>query len=116
MSDIDYTPDAWVLVKIVDGVGGVPLYKVFAQWYGGYTGSDSWKLNSGIVGVQLVEGYYIFEGHSGSFYHCRKTAYRTTGYGGGVLHNMKAAAEAAGYTFEILDECDPLELDYGGGI
>ena len=64
----DYHPDKWVVVKISGYKDHPkPLYKVFACWYGGWAGSDSWKLNSGITKVTL-EGYvYSFEGASGSF-------------------------------------------------
>ena len=37
----DYTPDKWVVVKITSDKNP-PIHKVFACWYGGYAGSDSW--------------------------------------------------------------------------
>ena len=49
----DYTPDRWVIVKIV--TPKERLYKVFASWSGGYNGSDSWKMNSGITQASLVD-------------------------------------------------------------
>ena len=48
----DYSPDRWVVVKIV--TAKERLYKVFASWSGGYGGSDSWKMNSGITRASLV--------------------------------------------------------------
>ena len=38
-----YTPDAWVVVEINSEEFGM-IKKIFAGWYGGYCGSDSWKL------------------------------------------------------------------------
>ena len=39
----DYSPEKWLVVKI--SVENNPsVHKVFACWYGGYLGSDSWKL------------------------------------------------------------------------
>ncbi|CAB5220676.1 hypothetical protein UFOVP240_20 [uncultured Caudovirales phage] len=87
----EYRPDKWVVIKI-SGVS-TPVYKVFACWYGGYAGSDSWKLNSGITKATL-EGYvYSFEGSSGSVYQCHKDCYGTNSYGYGVLMNMIETAK-----------------------
>lgn len=106
-----YNPDKWVVVKISGQ--HKPIHKVFACWYGGYAGSDSWKLNSGITKATL-EGYvYSFEGSSGSTYECHKDTYGTNFYGMGVLGNMITQAAERGVTIEILpEETDFLELDY----
>ena len=53
------TPDKWVVLKI-EHEGNI-IYKVFASWYGGYLGSDSWKLNSGIKDIEIpLEDTYIY--------------------------------------------------------
>ena len=105
----DYRPDKWVMVKI----GDENLYKIFACWYGGYLGSDSWKLNSGVTSVSK-EGYvYSFEGSSGSVYECHENTYGTNMYGGGVLDNMIKKAADNGVVIEILDEkTNFMELTY----
>jgi hypothetical protein len=95
----DYTPDRWVVVKIT--APNVLLYKVFACWYGGYAGSDSWKMNSGIKSAEEDETHFIFNGHSGSVYRCYKNSYGTNGYGGSVLQNF---IDKADYKIEILPE------------
>ena len=108
----NYRPDKWVVVKI-SSERTDPIYKVFACWYGGFAGSDSWKLNSGITKA-TIEGYvYAFEGSSGSVYECHKDTYGTNMYGHGVLSNMIATAEKHNVTMEILpEETNFLELDY----
>ena len=58
-----YTPDKWLLIKVN---GENPHYRVFASWYGGYLGSDSWRMNSGITKVTENNDSYLFEGESGS--------------------------------------------------
>lgn len=70
-----YKPDYWVLLKVGD------YYKVFGSWLGGYLGSDSWRLNSGIDKVEEDEEYYHFIGFSGSVYSCAKNenVYRVSG-------------------------------------
>jgi len=108
----DYHPDKWIVVKIT-GNDLPPVYKVFACWYGGYAGSDSWKLNSGITKATLEGFVYSFEGSSGSVYHCHIDAYGTSGYGGGVLSGMIERSAKHGITIEILPEdTNWLELNY----
>jgi len=83
-------PDKWVVVKLLDKNNTSPLYKVFGTWYGGYTGSDSWKLNSGIRSIEDTETSYIFHGYSGSKYICSKneSSYGTSSYTGSVLNSI----------------------------
>ena len=107
-----YTPDKWLVVKIT-GAEANPLYKVFACWCGGYAGSDSWKLNSGITKVTLEGNVYSFEGSSGSVYECHKDAFGTNMYGYGVLTAMMKHAEEDGHTIEVMpEETNWLEVEY----
>ena len=71
MSNI-YRPDNWVVLKFK---GDDPHYRVLAGWSGGYTTGDSWRMNSGITGVNETEEYYYFSGSSGSEYRCSKGSY-----------------------------------------
>jgi hypothetical protein len=93
----DYTPDRWVVVKIT--TDKEPLYKVFACWFGGFAGSDSWQMNSGIKSVEEDESYFMFNGYSGSVYRCHKNTYGTNSYGSGVLQNF---IDKSDYKIEIL--------------
>lgn len=106
---MDYRPDKWVVVKI----GDKNLYKVFACWYGGYAGSDSWKLNSGITKVTLEGNVYSFEGSSGSVYECHKDIYGTNMYGRSVLGEMISRAADNDVVIEIMPEdTNFMELTY----
>jgi hypothetical protein len=108
----DYRPDKWVVVKIT-GADTPPIHKVFACWYGGWAGSDSWKLNSGITKATLEGNVYSFEGSSGSVYQCHKDYYGTNFYGSGVLNNMIDRVEKVGGMIEILSEnTNWLEINY----
>jgi hypothetical protein len=98
----DYTPDRWVVVKIV--TAKERLYKVFASWSSGYGGSDSWKMNSGITQATLVDDRWEFAGYSGSVYSCHRDAYGTNGYGGNVLQNFIDQMPTQGATMEIMPE------------
>jgi hypothetical protein len=111
------TPDKWVILKITLKDSTEPIYKVFATWYGGYLGADSWRMNSGIVHVEESDNYYAFHGHSGSIYTCNKSpnCYGTSGYSSGILNNMitKVNESDAG-TVEVLDgDTNWMEL-FGG--
>lgn len=107
----DYTPDRWVVIKIT--APNVLLYKVFACWYGGYAGSDSWKINSGITKVTEKDDCYRFEGYSGSVYICYKESYGTNFYGGSVLNNLIEEGEKTGAIIEVLPEgTNYLEISY----
>lgn len=107
----DYHPDRWVVVRII--TPKERLYKVFASWSGGYTGSDSWKMNSGITHATLVDDRWEFAGYSGSVYSCHQEAYGTNGYGGNVLQNFIEQMPTQGATMEIMPEAtDWAGLDY----
>ena len=108
----DYFPDRWVVVKIT--APNVLLYKVFACWFGGYAGSDSWKMNSGITNVTEKDNQYLFEGYSGSVYGCHKESYGTNFYGGSVLSSfIEEAAKTGESKIEIMPEdTNWFELDY----
>jgi hypothetical protein len=108
----EYVPDKWVIIKI-EGKN-VPLtYKVFACWFGGYLGSNSWKLNSGITKVTKDGEFYLYKGHSGSVYRCHKEAYGTHMYGSGILNDIINKSEEIGVKIEILSEnTNWLDLSY----
>jgi len=108
----EYRPDKWLVVKIT-GPDDPPIHKVFGSWYGGYLGTDSWKLNSGITKVTLEKSWYLFEGSSGSVYSCNRDSYGASGYGYTVLNDMIERVKDKGISFEILPaETNWLEIHY----
>lgn len=68
----NYTPDNWVIIKIK---GDDPHYRVLAGWSGGYLYGDSWRMNSGITGVEKQANLWGFYGASGSVYWCHQGGY-----------------------------------------
>jgi hypothetical protein len=107
----DYRPDRWTVLRI--HATGQVIYKVFASWSGGYTGSDSWKLNSGITRATLVEDRWEFDGSSGSVYSCHKDAYGTNGYGQAILNNLLTQAKEQNIQIDVLDrDTDWAVLNY----
>lgn len=104
-----YTPDAWHILKI-EGYKdeSEPIYKVLAGWYGGFAGSDSWKLNSGITKITDCGDHYDIDGYSGSTYRCHKATERFSG----LMHNMLAywqSAEDSGIKIEAVSMEDTLQ-------
>ena len=109
----DYNPDKWSLVKITSTKTNQSHYRVFACWYGGSLGADSWKMNSGITKVTESQDHYFFEGSSGSIYSCVKGCYGMSGYGHSVLSGLIEKGAKDGLVIEMLDESvNPMELDY----
>lgn len=116
-------PDKWIVVKI-DKEGEDTIYKVFATWYGGYGDGDSWQMNSGIVGLEVIEKTYKktvfeedgpkqietkakvfeFKGVSGSVYSCYEGSYGMSGYSSGVLDGIMKNSHKVGATIEVMPE------------
>ena len=108
----EYTPDKWLIVKLTDTNKNESHYRVFACWYGGYLGSDSWQMNSGITKVTDTD-YYFFEGSSGSVYNCHKWSYGASGYGSGILNGLIAKGVKTGLLIAALGEdVNVMELEY----
>lgn len=66
----EYTPDRWVII------GDGKNFKIFGSWSGGYLGSDSWRLSSGLLEViqdEENEDILLGKNYSGSVYNLRKT-------------------------------------------
>lgn len=103
--NITQKPDNWIVVRI-ESMGQV-FHKVFATWSGGYLGGDSWKLNSGIAGVEKDDNYYYFIGASGSVYKCGKRNYGISGSGLMTLNRM---IEATSGSISPLDDREDWDL------
>ena len=109
----NYYPDKFVIVKVTSPDYGT-LYRVLASWYGGYTGSNSWKLSSGITKITKTDTGYEFLNHSGSVYFGSKEIYGMSSYTmsiySGFVDQLKEAGE--GHSIEVIDEeaIDTLEV------
>lgn len=103
----EYSPDSWVILKITTDIGmkqlgeTSTLYKVLGGWSGGYLYGDSWRMNSGITGVEKQGNLYGFYGASGSVYWCHQGSYRLTMATTGIYNELK---ERFGDNVEIMPE------------
>jgi hypothetical protein len=86
----EYTPDCWVVIEIA--MEGSTLQRILSSWYGGWAGSDSWRLSSGITEVEELEDSYIIKNQSGSVYTCYKRRYGMSSYTAGILEDFKKQA------------------------
>ena len=104
----EYTPDRWVILEFV--TPKETFQKVFAGWYGGFTGGDSWKLNSGITKTTKDADWFHFEGNSGSVYQCHPAGYGMSGYMSGIYQRWQDQAFERGDTqIRILDLVEVVE-------
>jgi hypothetical protein len=92
----EYTPDVWVVLEFDAPDLETPTRKVFAGWYGGFAGSNSWQLNSGIISTHRTGDWLEFTGYSGSVYRCHTNNYHMSSLMHGVLANWLKQAEQRG--------------------
>lgn len=88
----EYKPDRWLIVKI-SPTESPPIYKVLGSWYGGYSGSDSYRFSSGITKIKENTNHYEIDNHSGSKYICYKTAEGVSSYAYSVYMEFKEKLE-----------------------
>lgn len=79
------TPDSWKFVKITNVETGESHDRVLCSWYGGFAGSDSWKLSSGNEKIIDHGKYLEVPQHSGTVYILYKAAERMSGLMAGKL-------------------------------
>jgi hypothetical protein len=100
----DYHPDKWVLVEI-NSIEHGKITKVLASWFGGYLGSDSWKLSSGVDKITETDDGYEFHNTSGSIYACYKESYGMSSYTAMVYSTLVDRINALeDGSIQILDE------------
>jgi hypothetical protein len=100
-----YKPDKWIVVEI--NHQGDKIQKVFGNWYGGYTGGDSWKLSSGITETVEFDDRFEYTNISGSLYICYKGNEGTSGYGASVLAKFQQdISKIENTTIEIITKPD----------
>lgn len=66
-----HQPDLWQLIELstVDVVSrDAPTYHILSSWYGGYLGSDSWRLSTQITRVEDRENHWLVTTRTGSQY------------------------------------------------
>lgn len=98
----EYVPDKWILVEVTSKHG--TFQKIFASWYGGFGGSDSWKLSSGNTNCIDRGKYWEFPQASGSTYKCGKDNVGTSMYTQSILSGLVDGATENAYSIKVLTE------------
>jgi hypothetical protein len=96
----EYNPDSWVIVAIT--TPKETIHKLLAGWYGGYLGSDSWKLSSGFKDVTLEDDVYTIPQYSGSVYRVRKNDERMSGFTSSIYAGFVKQLEGSENTIKII--------------
>lgn len=84
----EYIPDRWVILKFTSKKHG-EIRKVFSGWYGGFAGSDDWRLSSGITNIEEKLELYLIHNESGSTYLCYKNNHGMSGYMSSIFASWK---------------------------
>jgi hypothetical protein len=93
-------PDKWVIVEISDGTQ--TFRKILSSWYGGYLGSDSWRLSSMIVTTNESEAEYHFTTETSS-YVCNKKSVGMSLIASGVLNDLIEKAKLSNTEVKVVD-------------
>lgn len=108
-----YNPDAWVIVELSGTEVKDRYHRILAGWYGGYVGTDHWKLSSGVTRIFDKETYWEIHNESGSIYNCGKACERTTALTASTFANLvtKNSDEIAVHLVDFDDIKDQYETD-----
>jgi len=99
----EYAPDRWQIVCIKGSEG--EACKVLGSWYGGYAGSDSWRLSSGITKITESDMCYTVLNESGSMYTLYKGSQGMSGYTHSIYQSLKSQ-ETETLTINVIDIAD----------
>lgn len=80
-----YLPDCWVIVRLSGTDIGEIYYRILSGWYGGFAGSDTWRLSSGVTSIKEYRSHYLVKNESGSLYICHKSRQRLSSLTASVL-------------------------------
>ena len=96
------TPDSWKFVRITPHDPTLPSHdRVLCSWYGGFAGSNSWKLSSGNESVIDRGDYLEVPQHSGTVYRLYKNAEHVSSLMMNIF--IDANKHAEDYKLEMFD-------------
>ena len=90
-------PDRWFIINMT--LDDKTTQHVFSGSYGGYTGTDSWRMSTAIATIVREDKVYKIETVSGTSYECHIGAYGASGY----MLNV--------YQYYLDDNKDKLKVD-----
>lgn len=102
-----YTPDCWAVLEISDE-NGFSHYRILCSFYGGYLGSDSWKISSGfdcLSEISETTDYYSIPQSSGSLYKLHKGGDRFSGVMLAILESLNKSVEGTFKSIKVISTC-----------
>lgn len=100
-----YKPDLWLLLKIT-GPNSEPIFKILGSWYGGFGGSNSWRLSSGCLTPEIDGDSIVWPQSSGSTYEVSLKNIGASSYTQNVLASYIDEAEKANISLEVVEFSD----------
>lgn len=110
-----YTPDTWVFVRIISPQNG-EVNKIMAGWYGGYAGSDEWRLSSGNVSERHEGDFIVYGQDSGSEYWCHKNTQKMSGLMHSVFNSYEDEIAKLGENSGISMKVIPVVFDDSASV
>lgn len=96
------TPDSWKFIRITPNDSSLPPHeRILCSWYGGFAGSDYWKISSGNQSVIDCDKYLEVPQHSGTVYRLYKGAQHMSSLMWSILNS--ANKDAADFKIEVID-------------
>lgn len=83
-----YNPDRWALLYVKYPDEPEEVVRVYSGNYGGFAGSNTWKLSSEVEVTEVEGDLMKFTTASGSVYTCHKNCYGMSGYMAGVYESI----------------------------
>lgn len=105
MSDRVYNPDCWVVIEITEHASAKPssVFKILGGWYGGFAGSNYWRLSSGVVNLQEKDGVITVPQSSGSTYVVNRVDERMSGIMAATFAGFEEdVAKDGKYTIKVI--------------
>ena len=98
--NITYNPDHWIIIRI-DSKEHSSVYKVLATWTGSYLWGSSWKISSGVEGIEDKNDHWRLPQSSGSVYNLKKGNETIDSLASSILHRYQRDAEESNGLFSI---------------
>ncbi len=97
-------PDKWIVLEISSENHGT-FRKILSSWYGGYLGSDSWRLSSVIINCSENEHAYEFNTETSS-YICNKNSLGMNLMARDILKKLIDHSASSNITVKAIDNYD----------
>jgi hypothetical protein len=110
-TEYDHIPDKWVIITDPAETQEEYKYRILSGWYGGYLGSDRWRISSGIIKITEHKTFYEIHNVTGSTYKCFKNNTGLSSYTAEIYNHYKKTQNIV-----IIDDIMDLPIRYFTGL